>query len=425
VDSWVTEARGIMFELELNWDDETSGIGGAFRGQGLEGAVMEQPRPLAVSVVTDDEAFFQLAEQWDRLVERCASSTPFQTHAWLSSWWRCYGATGRLRVVVVHAGTELVAAVALFLSRHRLVRILSPVGVGLSDFCDVLVADTAVEDRAALVHALGSATAGMGGWDVIDLPEVRTGAAALELAAEWSGESTIIAASTCLELPVQDLDSLIASLPRSDSTARSRRRAKLRKLDEAGITSREVTVPELPLAISEFHRLHLAQWEGRGVAAAHKSPRFPQFLTEALPLMVRRGQAVVVEFGLAGELVAVGINVVGRTFMGQYLAGVAPSLRRHVEVSTLLLRKAMELALQRETPVLSFLRGREDYKLRWRPELVLNRRVVLGRAGSLRALAYLTAVKGRAKALPWLRKHAPWLKSLRTHARRQRLSSRR
>jgi len=367
-----------------------------------------------VSVVTQDDVFSQLADRWDRLVDGCESATPFQTHAWLNSWWRAYGIPGRLRVVVVDAGPELVAAVALFVSRRRLVRVLSPVGVDLSDFCEVLVADSVREDRD-LVGILCSAIGDVAGWDVVDLPEVRPGAVALELAAVWPGGSSTTPASTCLELPVQDLNDLVSALPRS--TAKHIRR-KLRKLDEVRVTSQEVAASDVPAAISAFHRLHLAQWQGRGVTAEHSRPRFRNFLTEALPLMVHRGQAVVAEYHLAGDLMGVRINVVGPSLMGGYLSGVSPLLRDHVDVTTLMLRHNMEQSLQRKTPVLSFLRGQEDYKLRWRPKPVLNRRVVLARPGSFRALIYLTATKAQAKVLPWLRTHVPWLKNLRTQARR-------
>ena len=395
------------------------GAGGRRRTLGVNLPALVEAGSLSASVVTDEETFYELAEAWDHLVDNCASSTPFQTHAWLSSWWRSYGTVGRLRVLVAHDGPELVAGMALFLSGQRSVRVLSPIGVGLSDFCDVLVQDQPGQERNHVVDLLGRALADMGGWDMVDLPEVRPGAAALELYNSWKGATSTTPASTCLELPTQDLNSLIEALPRANSNTRSRRRAKLRKLDEVGITSREVQGARLLEAISDFHRLHLSQWEARGVAAEHKDARFRRFLTTALPPMVDRGQAVVVEFHLAGRVMAVGINLVGATMVGLYLAGVAPALRKHVEVSTLLLREAMGLALDRKTPVFSFLRGLEDYKLRWRPQPVLNRRLLLGRPGSLRAHAHIVCAEGRALARPWLRAHAPWLKDLRSQARRR------
>ena len=45
--------------------------------------------------------FAALAPAWGRLYRRCGAATPFQSHAWLHSWWLSYGAAGRLRIVVV------------------------------------------------------------------------------------------------------------------------------------------------------------------------------------------------------------------------------------------------------------------------------------------------------------------------------------
>ena len=365
------------------------------------------------AVIVDDDEFARLAEPWDRLVAGCGSSTPFQAHAWLNSWWRAYGTPGRLRVAVVYVEGELVGAAALYLSRRLPVRILSPVGVGVSDFCDVLVADTLGAERVNVVYALRSAICQVRGWDVIDLPEVRPAAAVGELAAVWSARSSSTPASTCLELRAQDLSDLVASLPGSTAAGRKTMRKKLRKLDQVGVTSRPVPVEDVPAAVAQFHRLHLAQWEGRGINPEHTRPRFRAFLDEALPLMVKRRQALVTEYHLGGELVGVVINVVNSSLLGGYLFGMSPVVRRHLDIGTLLLRDDMIRAMEQGAPVVSLLRGEEDYKFRWGPVPVQNRRVVLGRSGSMLALLHLASAEAQAKALPWLRQHAPWLKRLR------------
>lgn len=46
-------------------------------------------------VVTDEQDFAALAPAWARLYRRCATATPFQSHAWLHSWWLSYGGRGR------------------------------------------------------------------------------------------------------------------------------------------------------------------------------------------------------------------------------------------------------------------------------------------------------------------------------------------
>jgi hypothetical protein len=156
--------------------------------------------------------------------------------------------------------------------------------------------------RANVVCVLCTALRDVGGWDVLDFPEVRPGAAAFDLtAAEWPARTSSTKASTCLELPVQDLTDLAVGLPRSEA---KRLRQRLRKLDKVGVTSRMEAAQDVPLAVTEFYRLHLAQWERRGINPVHTRPRFRGFPTDAMPHMVERGQAFVAEYQLDGELAA-------------------------------------------------------------------------------------------------------------------------
>ncbi|HEX2492300.1 MAG TPA: hypothetical protein VHK24_00900, partial [Steroidobacter sp.] len=75
-----------------------------------------------------------LAPQWTALYERCPATTPFQAPAWLLGWWRAF-APGELRVFAAYERRRLVALAPFYLDARRLL----PLGVGLSDFIDVLV----------------------------------------------------------------------------------------------------------------------------------------------------------------------------------------------------------------------------------------------------------------------------------------------
>src|SRR5437016_947745 len=78
-----------------------------------------------------------------------------------------------------------------------------------------------------------------------------------------------------------------------------------------------------------------------------------------------RGQAVLVQYRLAGRLVASDLDLVGHRFVGAYLGGFEPGLRRQVDVAVMMAAQALALAEQRQRPVLSLLRGTEPYKMRF------------------------------------------------------------
>lgn len=104
------------------------------QGRGHTGAV-----DLAVTVCRDPREFAALAAEWAALHGRCPQATPFQSHAWLHSWWLSYATRrDRLRVVLVHRQGVLVGAAPL-LRTYRPLPVVRPLGGRITDYTDVLV----------------------------------------------------------------------------------------------------------------------------------------------------------------------------------------------------------------------------------------------------------------------------------------------
>ena len=101
------------------------------------------------------------------------------------------------------------------------------------------------------------------------------------------------------------------------------------------------------------------------------------------------------EYRLDGRLMASEVDLVGHRQLAYYLAGIDPALREHIDTSVLLVSGALELADRLHRAEYSFLRGDEDYKLRWRPDHVTAERVLLARPGLL----------GSGRILPRDRRH--------------------
>ncbi|MBW1602192.1 GNAT family N-acetyltransferase [Streptomyces sp. JJ66] len=363
---------------------------------------------LTVSVCCDPQTFAELGPRWDALHRRSPSVTPFQSHAWLHSWWLSYGRPGRLRLVLVHRGTDLVAAAPLRLA-YRPVPVLLPLGGPISDFFDVLLDPSCQDAPAALQRGLRQAAAGA----VIDLREVRPGANAERLFRHWPGPRSRLCDSVCLELPGAPLDTLLERLPGRQAR---RFRAKLRKLDALGVTERVVPADEVPGAVATLLRLHGLQWRGRGVTPEHLRPRFAEHLTRAARQMARNGDAVLTEYHLDGEVVATDVTLLSADLAGGYLYGAHPGLReRKVDITTMLLRHDAQQVTASGRRVLSLLRGTEPYKLHWRPVTVTNQRFLLARRRLAPALRLLTAqAAGRAVAADAARVRLPQVRQWRT-----------
>ncbi|MER5430614.1 GNAT family N-acetyltransferase [Streptomyces sp. NPDC002588] len=331
--------------------------------------------------VTDERAFAELGPAWGRLYRRCASATPFQNHAWLHSWWLSYGRRGRLRLLVVRDGGEL-RAVAPLMAVRRPVPALVPLGGAISDYGDVLVDD---EHAERAVAALTGGLARAARTALIDFREVRPGGAMEQVYAHWRGPRRRVGDSVCLELPAAPMDELLARLP---SAKAQRVRAKLRKLTALGVERQAVRPDEVDAALHRLLELHRLQWQGRKVTGEHLRPRFCEHLVRSVGPMVRSGDAVVTEFRLGDEVVAVDLTLLSRRLAGGYLYGAHPRLReRKADVAVMLLDACAEHTRKGDHGTLSLLRGNEPYKHHWRPEPVLNQRLLLARRRTAPLLA--------------------------------------
>ncbi|MFD4790664.1 GNAT family N-acetyltransferase [Streptomyces sp. NPDC058459] len=328
---------------------------------------------LTAQLLTDENAFAVLAPAWGRLHRRCATATPFQSHAWLHSWWLSYGRPGRLRVLLVRSGRDLLAAAPLTLTRHPLPALV-PLGGTVSDYGDVLL-DDADDGRAlsALTDALWTAARTA----LIDLRDVRPGGAAERVYDRWPGPRRRVPDSLCLELPPVSMAELLTRLP---SGKAQRVRAKVRKLTALGVTRRTAGPGEAEAAVARLLELHRLQWQGRKVTPEHLRPRFREHLMRAVEPMVRSGDAVVTEFRIGEEVVAVDLTLLSPSLAGGYLYGAHPSLReRKADVAVMLLDACAAHTAAGSHGTLSLMRGDEPYKHHWRPDPVPSNRLLLAR----------------------------------------------
>ena len=365
----------------------------------------------ASEVRCHDSALEELAPEWDDLVARCRTATPFQYAAWLTAWWRAYGSAGRLRLVLVRRDGRLVAGAAMAVW-HRPYPVLVPIGSGVSDFTDVLLDDTCV-DRAAA--ELAAALPAHRPWIVADLREVRPEGAAQHVVAHWPGWRSRLPDSVCQHLPALPMEDLLHRLP---GRTAQRSRVKQRKIAAAGVEVRETPAAEVPDAITAMLQLHALQWRGRGATPEHLNQRFAQHLREAAAGLVAGGRACVQEYRLEGELVAVNVLLLSPGLAGLYMYGAHPSLRKRLDIAGLLFGESLIRTRHDGVPLLSLLRGTEPYKQRWRPDRDQNQRLVLG-GGRLApaAVLHVGAVRLRAAAVRTARARLPWLITARTRVR--------
>src|SRR5919112_1232136 len=131
-----------------------------------------------VAVLKDNQDFAALDEEWTDLYDSSPLATPFQSWAWLYSWWEFYREGYELRLVTIRDDGLLVGIAPLMLERRRGPSRLLFIGTGLTDYLDILVR----QGWEARVSKVGvQALRQMDAWQVADLQQLRPEAAAWSL----------------------------------------------------------------------------------------------------------------------------------------------------------------------------------------------------------------------------------------------------
>src|SRR5690606_26996289 len=175
-------------------------------GRGWGAVAVDRGASLEVTEVTSGRELEALRPEWDALWQRCPDATPFQSPDWLLAWWNHLG-RGELLALILHHRGRLVGMAPLFIDsvntaeRDSSVRPVLVLGTGVTDHLDILVEPELAEPAAAAVLAHLGADAAR--WDVLDLHQLRPGAALLRAAlpAGWTERNEPQESCPVLPLP--------------------------------------------------------------------------------------------------------------------------------------------------------------------------------------------------------------------------------
>jgi CelD/BcsL family acetyltransferase involved in cellulose biosynthesis len=311
---------------------------------------------IAARLVRDIDALEALAPAWWELWRR-ADATPFQSPAWLLPWWRVF-APGDLLTVATEVDGRLIGLAPFYIEDGALGQRLLPLGIGITDYLDVLVEpDHAAEAGRAIVETALAA----GGWDVWACEELRPGAAALALPCPPGTDETLDPQSPCPTLALDGPD-LSSVLPRT-----KRRKLNLalnRAARRGGAIIEQADAATLDRALDHLFRLHGFRWRSRGEEGVLADDLVQRFHRIAAPALQEAGllRLSTLRFGDAVAAAYYGLH--WRESAYAYLAGFDPAFTFE-SPGTLLVAHAAETALGEGARQFHFLRGNEAYKYGW------------------------------------------------------------
>ena len=359
-------------------------------------------------VLKQSQDFATLEEEWEDLYRNTALATPFQSWAWLYSWWEFYGKGYELRVVTIRDGGLLVGLMPLMLERRGGFGRLLFVGTGPTDHQDILVR----KGWEGEVFAAGARVLGqIDGWQVADLQQLRPEAAAWSIFEGWDGPRTRVWQDNFPVIDVRPWDELLMSLSKN---LRSTVRRTIRRAELDGVRYELAGTDEVKRASRRWIALHREAWQGRDIAPEHLSRRFASHLETAACRMTALGLGGISEFWRDGEVIISHFLIFGRDFVAEHLPGASQDALRRYQLSSICIWDAMNIARGRTSSYLDLLRGEEQYKLRWSSRVVPNYRAILGRrrvlwgpyAGYQALLAWGRRYSSSEGAPSWIKKAA-------------------
>jgi CelD/BcsL family acetyltransferase involved in cellulose biosynthesis len=344
---------------------------------GCNGRMIQDSSELpCATVLVHIREFAALEEEWEDLYQNSPLATPFQSWAWLYSWWESYGQDYELRLVTLRSGNLLVGIMPLMLERRGKFGRLLYVGTPLSEYNDVLVRR---EWEVQVSEAGRQALRQISGWHVADLQELRPEAATWSIFSGWTGPQTRVWQDNCPVINVKPWDELVASLSKNH---RSTVRRALRRAEADGMRGEVAGQGRVEQAARTLVALHREAWRERDVniVPEHLTQRFESCMVAAASRMTARGLGGISEFWRDGEVIISSFWVSGRDFMGTYVLGVSQEALRRYQWSSLYIWDAVNIACSRNSSRLDLLRGEESYKLRWSSRTVHNHRLILGQS---------------------------------------------
>jgi CelD/BcsL family acetyltransferase involved in cellulose biosynthesis len=366
-------------------------------------AIDAAPRETRASVIDSAWGFTALRPEWNSLLRASASASPFLTWEWLHTWWQHLSGSSQLRMLAVHAGTELVA-VAPFRMTTGTARLpcLDMLGTGDagSDYLDVIVRvgweSEALPAIEQFVQSQNTA---------LRLTHLGPSAVAEHLASrlgERGWVRTTSAGGTCPFIPLagHTWDSYLATLGASH---RANVRRRIRALEQRFDVRFERVTTEAARrdALPRLMQYHGRRFDARGTAFNSEASR--AFHDELTKRALDRGWLRMYVLRLNGATAAVMYGFLYDHTFYFYQHGFDDRYQQH-SIGLVLMALSIRAAIDEAAAEFDMLWGVEPYKFLWARDRRELRNIHLFPASPAGRL-HRHLFHARRRTAAWIRSH--------------------
>jgi CelD/BcsL family acetyltransferase involved in cellulose biosynthesis len=327
---------------------------------------------MQLEILTSPARLAELEPAWWELWRASPRSTPFSSPAWQLPWLSRFARRAELCALCVRSAAGLEALLPLFAFRWRGERRAAPVGVGISDYLDVVLgASPPAEVLRLLKQGLELVARDV---DCLELEDVPYASPLCELVRSVAGAG-LERHGVC---PVLGLAGYAARLPRALRRSLSRgHRALASARIVAWHCADDSSIDPL---LSALFELHTALWNARGAPGVLGDPDVQSFHREAAPRLLRAGLLRLFVLEIEGSPAGALYVLQGRDAY-LYASGYRPELG-HLGIGNLLIEHALADAGSSGKRRGDFLRGSEAYKYAWGAKDEITERISIRKAAA-------------------------------------------
>lgn len=321
---------------------------------------------MKLEIVTDASVFDDLATEWNDLLKRSVTDTPFSTVQWHKHWWEAYH-PGDLWVMSLRDDAGVLRGIAsFFIVDEAGRRVVHFVGCeDVTDYLDLLVDKDHLE---AVYEAFASAlTEHRDQYDAIDLCNIAAASPTRELFQNLLHDQGFAVETQVQEVcPVIDLpDEFPAYIKSLDKKQRKDVVRKLRIADGPEASTNWYIVDDshdLGEKIEQFLTLMAASHPEK--AAFLEDEQHVHFFKSVVPAAYEAGWLQLAFMDVAGDPVAAYVNFDYNNRIWVYNSGLNPDKAAALSPGIVLLARLVDHAIQEGREDFDFLRGDETYKYR-------------------------------------------------------------
>lgn len=309
-----------------------------------------------------------LKNKWNTLLNESYNNNMFMTLEWLTIWWKQYGRSKELKVLIVNDEKDEVICIApLMISKRRFLgfnlKVIELIGMDRADYIDFIIKNYNEKVFKAIFQHLISIK-----WDLLDLQLIPENSPTIKYLTNiatnygFTIEKSVKETSPYVILP-NTWEEYKLALSGSKRYNLSRNERKLKKRFKA--IFKEITEQvEIEKNMEIFTNMHQKLWEGRKNGFTFSNKKFKTFLFKVAQEFSKKKWLYLVLLEGDNEPIAMlyGFKYGNRLYL--YLSAYDLKYRRFSPGNVIILY-IIKNAIEQKYEIIDFLKGGEYYKSTW------------------------------------------------------------